>query len=112
MPVRIGWLHLRCFGAGPGVERLRFCIRRLNEAHGVPNSDTEGYHETLTRLWVALIDRADADDAHASETSAEFVAGHPELLDPGRPLEHYDRATLASLRARRRWVLPDRKPLP
>ena len=27
-------------------------IRRYNESVGTPNSDTEGYHETITRLFL------------------------------------------------------------
>ena len=37
---------------------------RLNDSHGVPNSDTRGYHETITRFFLLPIrDALSRDDA-------------------------------------------------
>ena len=43
---------------------MRAGILRLNAAHGTPNSDTRGYHETITRAYLVLLAqfaRANAD---------------------------------------------------
>lgn len=112
MHVRIGWLHGKCFGPAGALERLRAGIRRLNTTNGVANDSTSGYHETVTRLWIVLIQDTDARDDPPASTSAEFVRRHPELLDFQRTFRHYDRATLNSPAARAHWVAPDLAPLP
>src|SRR6476620_649057 len=48
--LKVGTWHVRRFGKDEALERLRIGIRRLNDSHGVPNSDTRGYHETITRV--------------------------------------------------------------
>lgn len=90
-------------------------IRRLNDSHGVPNSDTRGYHETITRFFLAAI-RAELarDDAtrapHARVNAlldAGAVAGGKRALAP-----YWSDAVLFSPAARRGWVAPDLAPIP
>jgi hypothetical protein len=38
------------------VNWMRDGIHWLNDAHGTPNSDTSGYHETLTIFWLLTIE--------------------------------------------------------
>ncbi|MGG5821646.1 hypothetical protein [Falsiroseomonas sp. HW251] len=94
---------------------LRRLIMRLNDSHGVPNSDTRGYHETITRAFLAAIrDALSKDDA--------TLPGHARvnaLLDGGvvgagkRWLAHsWSDAVLFSVAARRGWVEPDLAPPP
>jgi hypothetical protein len=103
---------------------LRGLIMRLNDSHGVPNSDTRGYHETITRAFLAAIRHALArDDAscgqHASGVTRPAHARVNALLDAGvlgggkRALSaHWSDAVLFSVAARRGWVPPDLAPLP
>ena len=53
-------------------------------------------------------------DAGRGESFAAFAARSPDLFEGGSELlgRHYDPATLATAEARRRFVLPDREPLP
>ena len=44
-------------GAEEAMSRLRVGIRRLNESHGTPNSNHEGYHETVTRAYTQLLSK-------------------------------------------------------
>jgi hypothetical protein len=89
-------------------------IRRLNDSHGVPNSDTRGYHETITRFFLAAI-RAwlAADDATApahARVNALLdgpLGGGKRVLAP-----YWSEAVLFSVEARRGWVAPDLQPLP
>jgi len=37
------------------LERIRDGILFLNGCHGTPNTDTRGYHETLTRFWIGIV---------------------------------------------------------
>ena len=51
----MGAWHVARYGAEAALERLRAGIRRLNAAHGTVDSDTRGYHETITRAYVRVI---------------------------------------------------------
>ena len=88
-------------------------IRRYNESVGGVNSDTEGYHETITRTYLRgvrrfLGDTGDSDRLHKLVNEL--------LLSPmGRrdwPLRFYSRARLFSVDARREFIPPDLAALP
>lgn len=88
-------------------------IRSYNESVGGQNTDTAGYHETITRASL----RAAADQlarhhpqAPISEVLADLLAGH--LGHPEWPLAFWRRETLFSVAARREWVAPDLADLP
>lgn len=88
-------------------------IRRYNESVGGVNSDTEGYHETITRAFLhgVKLFLAEADPkAPLHELVNEL------LLSPmGRrdwPLRFYSPARLFSVEARREFAPPDIAALP
>ncbi|MEA3061401.1 MAG: hypothetical protein QOJ94_1182 [Sphingomonadales bacterium] len=88
-------------------------IRAYNESVGGVNSDTEGYHETITQCFV----RAIRLYLGRTDPALPLVARVNGLLRSaeGRrdwPLCFYDPGTLFSVEARRRWVEPDLAPLP
>lgn len=87
-------------------------IRRYNESVGGVNSDSEGYHETITQVSIQAVRAALARSA--GRGLAERV--NALLLAPeGRrdwPLRFYSRERIFSVAARRGWVEPDRVPLP
>ena len=88
-------------------------IRRYNESVGGVNSDTEGYHETITRVFLHGV-RLFLSEADASEPLHELV--NELLLSPmGRrdwPLRFYSKERLFSIEARRDFVAPDLAALP
>ncbi|HEV2594031.1 MAG TPA: hypothetical protein VGU01_02380 [Sphingomicrobium sp.] len=94
-------------------EQLPTLIRRYNESVGGVNSDTEGYHETITRVFLAGV-RLFLSEANMSEPLHELV--NVLLLSPmGRrdwPLRFYTPARLFSVEARRIFVEPDSAALP
>jgi len=115
------WTHVAHFAAAfwllrrPDMHAMRDMprlIRAYNEATGVPNTDTSGYHETITlgslraaRSWLAS--RPDAP-LHAALT--ELLAceyGRSDWL-----LAYWSKPMLFSVAARRAWVEPDLQPLP
>jgi hypothetical protein len=108
----VGLWHVRTYGQTIALPRLRTNIRRLNDAHGTENSDTSGYHETITAAYVRLIAAFAA--ANASLTDDECV--RRLLASPvarrDRLLAHYSTGRLFSIAARRGWLEPDREPLP
>jgi hypothetical protein len=83
-------------------------IRRYNESVGGVNSDSEGYHETITRAYLHGV-RLFLSEADLSEPLHELV--NQLLLSPmGRrdwPFRFYSRERLLSVEARRKFVPPD-----
>ncbi|MGH6651960.1 MAG: hypothetical protein ACREB7_12615 [Sphingopyxis sp.] len=82
-------------------------IRRFNESVGGVNDDSQGYHDSITRAYVAGV------RLFLSETSETGLAARVNalLLSPmGRrdwPLRFYSRDLLFSVAARRGFVEPD-----
>jgi hypothetical protein len=108
----VGAWHVHRYGRTVALERLRAGILRLNRAHGTPNSDTRGYHETITRAYVALLDdfvtaRRDLDAAGCVRALLASPLARRDAL-----LRYYSSELLRSVAARRDWVEPDLRPLP
>ena len=87
-------------------------IRRFNESVGGVNDDRQGYHDSITRAYVAGV------RLFLSETAETGLAARVNALllsDKGRrdwPLRFYSRDLLFSVAARRGFVEPDLAPLP
>jgi hypothetical protein len=94
-------------------ERMRALISGYNEATNTPNTDTGGYHHTITLASI----RAAASHLrdHAADAPLHAVLGSLLLSPIGDPdwlLAYWHRDTLFSSAARRHWVDPDRAALP
>jgi hypothetical protein len=87
-------------------------IRAYNEATGVANSDTEGYHETITQASL----RGARSFLLQNPGRSLFATCNALMASPlGKsdwPLAYWTRARLFSVEARRSWVDPDLGPLP
>ncbi|MEI6484879.1 MAG: hypothetical protein WCO11_01275 [Sphingomonadales bacterium] len=85
-------------------------IRRYNVATGGVNSDTAGYHHSITLASIAAV-RAGLQPGLglAAQTNA-LLAGM--LGDKYWPERFWSRETLFSVPARRGWLPPDTAPLP
>jgi hypothetical protein len=94
-------------------KQLPDIIRGYNESVGGVNSDTEGYHETITRMFLRGV-RLFLAEADASEPLHDLV--NALLMSPmGRrdwPLRFYSPERLFSVEARRDFVTPDLAALP
>ena len=100
----------------PDVEldkELPGLIRRYNESVGGVNSDTQGYHETITRVFLHGV-RLFLEEADRKAPLHKLV--NELLLSPmGRrnwPLRFYSPERLSSVEARRGFVEPDVAALP
>jgi hypothetical protein len=118
---KVEWTHAAHFAAAfwllrrPDMDAVRDMpgfIRAYNEATDTPNTDTGGYHETITvaslraaSAWLAARPHASLHCALEELLSSPF--GRSEWL-----LVHWTRPVLFSVAARRTWVEPDVKPLP
>ena len=88
-------------------------IRRYNESVGGVNSDTEGYHETITQCFIRAVRlylaRTDPERPLVDKVNGLLCS------EEGRrdwPLCFYDLKTLFSREARLGWVEPDLAVLP
>jgi hypothetical protein len=108
--VRTAWLFLRRHPIDEAHLLMRLGIVKLNAAHGLVETVTRGYHETLTRVWLALIAVA-MRQTPDSEGSRAFLEAHPEHLAKDAPLRYYSRERLLGVAARACFVAPDLAPL-
>lgn len=110
--LRVGLWHRLRMPAETSLDTLRDRIRRYNESLGNENTDTDGYHETITRFYVILIDRfvAAADVTRDLDELADDLIAR--LGFRGLPLDYYSPDRLFSVEARRTWLEPDLAPLP
>jgi hypothetical protein len=86
-------------------------IRAYNEGVGAVNDDTQGYHETLTQLYIRgtrLFLAECAETALVAKVNA--LLANP-IADRSWPLRFYTRDLLFSVAARRDWVEPDVCPI-
>ncbi len=107
----VGAWHVNRYGPDEALTRLRSGIRALNDSHGTVNSDSGGYHETITRAYVRLIASVFASAAGTLPDRIARILGGPEG-ERDALLRYYSRDALMSARARAEWVEPDLKPLP
>ena len=88
-------------------------ISRYNESVGGKNTDTEGYHDTITRAYLRGI-RLFLDEADVGRPIHDLV--NELLMTPmGRrdwPLRFWSKNRLMSIEARRAWIEPDLAALP
>ena len=119
---REAWTHEAHLGAclwllseRPDIDidaEIATIISRYNESVGGVNDDAQGYHDSITRAYVAGV------RLFLSETEEAGLAPRVNamlLSDVGRrdwPLRFYSRELVFSVPARRGFVEPDLAPLP
>ncbi|MCU0759676.1 MAG: hypothetical protein MUF07_10860 [Steroidobacteraceae bacterium] len=103
--------YLSRHDAAQALPIVKTRITAYNEAVGIVNSNTSGYHETLTRLYLHALarHREAADDESLRDCYARLLASRVARRD--WPLSHYSRERLFSVAARRGWIEPDLQPL-
>jgi len=118
------WTHAGHLAATAGLLLLRpelplerelpGLILRLNDSHGVPNSDSRGYHATITLFFLAALRDALARDDAALPAHARVNALLAGPLGGGKRVmaPYWSEAVLFSVPARRGWVAPDLAPMP
>ncbi len=101
-----------CYHNPPGVAKnlMSDGIYWLNDAHGTPNTETSGYHETLTLFWLKSISsflEKNKEGKSLASLANELLAAYQ---DPKLPLKYYSRERLFSAEARLNYVEPDLDP--
>ena len=87
--------------------QLPAIIRAYNVATGVMNDDTQGYHETLTQLYIIGVRRFLADCAAADLAATVNALLASKLGQRDWPFGFYSRELLFSTAARGGWTEPD-----
>lgn len=102
-----GFWYVSQLGATDALQVIRSNIRRHNESVGTANTDTGGYHESITRLYLMAIDRhIRANQGQSFESTLQALL-ESDLGSSTWPLTYYSRERLFSVAARRGWVEPD-----
>lgn len=82
-------------------------IRRYNESVGGVNDDSQGYHETLTQLYIRGVRQFLTDSGSGGLLDRVNALLSSPVGARGWPLSLYSREVLFSVAARRDWVEPD-----
>jgi hypothetical protein len=103
----VGTWHVHHLGAPRALAELRAGIRRLNDFHATPNTDSSGYHETITRAYGILLEGwLNGSPAGSLAENVQAILASP-LSARDVLLAFYSRDLLFSVSARRTWVEPD-----
>src|SRR5713226_341096 len=84
-------------------------ILHHNTSVGTPNTEDNGYHETLTRFWSSEIGEFVRTGHFASRLEAVRAAVSAFGSDRDRFRLFYSLDVVRDRRARREWVAPDRE---
>jgi hypothetical protein len=106
-----GACYVHSLGREAALGKMRSCVRRYNESVGGKNTETSGYHETITVMWIRLLDHLLRESANLSR--AQFAALAVQRFGSRRDIfrEYYDFDLPGSTEARLRWFEPNLKSL-
>ena len=108
----VGAWHVHRYGTAEALTRVRDGIRRLNVSIGGTNTESSGYHETITAAYITLL-AAFLEACPRGLPLAECLARlwTMPLAERDMLFTFYSRERLFSTDARARWVDPDLAPL-
>lgn len=95
------------FGFEKALPIVRKNITNHNASVGTPNTDTEGYHESISKFWLIVATNFLTNEPNSSvdELCNRFI--NSEVAHSHYPLEFYSKEVLFSVDARKNWVEPD-----
>jgi hypothetical protein len=101
-----GAWYVHQLGEAAATDKMRLCVRRYNEAVGGKNTDTSGYHETITVLWIKLLSKLLDESQPIGRAEFACLAVKRFETDRGILQRYYDFDLVNSVEARRHWVPP------
>jgi hypothetical protein len=101
-----GACYVHALGEAGAIARMRERVAAYNVAVGGQNTDTGGYHETVTVFWIKILSGYCGE--HSELGRAEFAARAVEHFVGQRDIwrRYYDYDVVGSVEARKRWVPP------
>jgi hypothetical protein len=104
----VGFCSLERFGLEASRLLMPDRIRRYNVASGTPNTDSDGYHNTITMVFLAAVTRfRSLLPPGTPRCTAINLLIDDRLGAKDLPLAFYSRERLMSVEARRRYIDPD-----
>src|SRR5882757_7044753 len=92
------------------IQKIRNGLQTYNESIGGQNTDTSGYHETITLFYTATIAHYLVTAGITSLTEEQIITFlHQPFLAKEYPLHFYTKELLMSKDARLSWVPPDKR---
>lgn len=104
--------YLTRMSADEALQFLRERIAAYNVAQGGMNTDSSGYHESLTVFWIKLV-AAHLAGLDPAMSRVDKVRSVVETFAPRRDIfrEYWSFDVVKSVEARRSWVPPDLRAL-
>jgi hypothetical protein len=104
-----GLSFLSRFGIEKAPEEMKKRLFKYNEAVGKINSDTSGYHETVTFFWIeAVWARLSVDGkTQFDQETLDALLSNIDLANRNLFLKSYSEKLILSVEARRKYVKPD-----
>lgn len=107
----VGTLYLLKYGKEKALEKIRENIKNYNVSKGVQNTETDGYHETITRFYLWAIEKFILNGVKEFTLEVLDKLAKSEIVKKDFPYKYYSKELLFSKEARFGWVEPDIKPL-
>ena len=100
------------YGQAETAQKMPNCIYMYNNSVGTKNTDTSGYHETITQFWIWLLDaywqRVRNKMTFLEACNHLFTSPFSERT---AFLKFYSEDLIFSVKARKEYVSPDIQPL-
>jgi hypothetical protein len=109
--IKVAYLYLRKLPFDEAVAQIRKQIKAHNAAQGVKESPTSGYHETMTKAWLQLVELT-LKEYGPAESADAFYEQSPQLWQTKTLRLFYSKELFMSPRAKVEFVQPDLAPLP
>ncbi len=108
--LKVAYLYLQQFSFAEALDRIRTGIKAYNAAHGIQDTPTSGYHETLTQAWLQLV-HTTLRQFGPAETADAFFDAQTQLSSTRTPRLFDSRDLIMSAEAKHAFVAPDLAPL-
>ncbi|HVU39263.1 MAG TPA: hypothetical protein VHC95_13090 [Opitutales bacterium] len=104
--IKLAYLYLRRYPLAEAGARIRAGIQAHNRAHGIADTPTGGYHETMTQAWMRLVHFTLCEYGPA-ETADAFFEQSPHLSQKKALRFFYSPELFLSPQAKGEFVAPD-----
>ena len=101
-----GACYVHALGEAAAIDKMRLCVKRHNESVGTANSDTGGYHETITIAWIKLLAGLLREVGPIERSAFAALTVERFVNERGIFSRYYDFDLPSSVQARRTWIAP------
>ncbi len=109
--IKLAYIYLTKYPLAEAITRICAGIRAHNAAHGIADTPTGGYHETMTQAWMRLVHFTLCEYGPA-ENAELFFENSPHLSQKKSLRYFYSPEVFMSPRAKAEYVEPDLTPFP